>query len=610
MAVSLAMPLLCSALTSPNGKEYSVEDGGLYYANNATGGYSLVDADYSENLKIPYEVLGIFVTEVANEAFSDRIDIETVEFPQSLKKIGDSAFKNCVSLKSVTFSDADRLEIGSSCFSESGLAGELVLPDNVVLGWRSFYSTKIESLKFKGSFSFANSSTQAVFIKCNNLKRADLGTSGNLCEYMFQYCESLEYVKLPDECRSIGKYAFSYCRSLATVDNITPSLQTISESAFEFCEPLEEFKFLEGLKTMGNYVFLGTRLKEFTYPSTLDVGRYNASPRSLKTIVGTVKWLERVNVPSLEFLMENPLRISESEVGGADVYVDGVILEELTLPATTKNVNNGAFSNIRSLKRLIIPNMTVAATYGEYAFSDCDNLESVTVGAGMSTFSRGVFAGCDKLVEFTMSAKNKCETLPRDMFNGCVSLSSVSIDGVKNLGQSAFENCGLREVSWQGVESVGYGCFFGCRLLEKVSLPAATAVARDVFYNCERLVEVSMPEALTVEETAFGGCASLSVLDLPKVQIFNSDLRDCILLEDLFLPEVRKFSNSSYFGMPPNLKTADFPVLETLPYYNAFKGLEYLEHVNIPLIREIPDYAFYGCKRLTGLNMINFITVR
>lgn len=79
----------------------------------------------------------------------------------------------------------------------------------------------------------------AVFEWCENLSGISLPESvTTIGEYAFTGCTSLASVTIPDSVTTIGAYAFENCTSLSSV-TIPNSVTTIGESAFAVCSNLE-----------------------------------------------------------------------------------------------------------------------------------------------------------------------------------------------------------------------------------------------------------------------------------------------------------------------------------------------------------------------------------
>ena len=79
-------------------------------------------------------------------------------------------------------------------------------------------------------------------------------------------------------------------------------------------------------------------------------------------------------------------------------------------------------------------------TIGEFAFSDCSNLDSVVIPNSVTTIGRAAFRRCECLTSLTIP--NSVTSIGASAFYRCESLTSVTIgSGVTSIGYSAFGDC-------------------------------------------------------------------------------------------------------------------------------------------------------------------------
>ena len=138
-------------------------------------------------------------------------------------------------------------------------------------------------------------------------------------------------------------------------------------------------------------------------------------------------------------------------------------------------IADSAFKAENSIKSVVIP-----STYeyiGEYAFYDCDSLETVTIEEtkanesgerkpGMETIGKGAFESCDVLSGFKM---------PVD---------------VKVVSEYMLKDCkAITELDLSNVERISKGAFFGCSALSRVIVSdKITYATKEAFYGCDSLV--------------------------------------------------------------------------------------------------------------------------
>ena len=166
--------------------------------------------------------------------------------PDSVTEIGDFAFADCTSLKSIILSK--NLEIlGSSAFSNSGLE-KITIPDStIVLGIQAFN-------------------------ECRNLKEVNLSDNiKNIYKKVFSGCEKLEKINMPKNLEHICSFAFASCFSLKKID-LPENLTEIEEHAFAYCKSLEKVNLPESITEIGHSAFVCCKkLLDITIPSKIKV---------------------------------------------------------------------------------------------------------------------------------------------------------------------------------------------------------------------------------------------------------------------------------------------------------------------------------------------------
>ena len=130
------------------------------------------------------------VTEIEPRVFSCCY-IESVEFPDSLRIIGEGAFSHCDKLKSIKFGNGIE-KIGSQNDDE---------------GCFFAYCTELEEIEFPPSLKYLG---QNAFYGCKNLKRVRFNDGLMVIDKdAFNYCTNLKEVTLPYSLQEIGWHNFS-----------------------------------------------------------------------------------------------------------------------------------------------------------------------------------------------------------------------------------------------------------------------------------------------------------------------------------------------------------------------------------------------------------------
>ena len=161
-----------------------------------------------ENIVIPSSYQGVTVTAIADNGFNVdyyRSKIKSITIPDTIKKIGSSAFSYCSNLTSVTIPDSVT-SIGEDAFSYSGLTS-------------IYYTGDVASWCGISGLGNLMSGSETLYIDGNKLegKLTIPDSVTSIGDYAFLGCTGLTSVVIPDSVTSIGKGAFSGCSSLESI---------------------------------------------------------------------------------------------------------------------------------------------------------------------------------------------------------------------------------------------------------------------------------------------------------------------------------------------------------------------------------------------------------
>jgi len=146
------------------------------------------------------------------------------------------------------------------------------------------------------------------------------------------------------------------------------------------------------------------------------------------------------------------------------------------------------------VKRIIVGDSVT--TIGEYAFSYCSSLTSITIPNSVTTIKEYAFSNCSSLTSVTIP--NSVTTIGDNAFNGCSSLTSVTIPN--------------------SVTTIGGWAFSDCSSITSVTIPNSVTTIREyTFDNCSSLTSVTIPNSVTtIGGWAFSGCGSLTSVTIPN----------------------------------------------------------------------------------------------
>ena len=231
------------------------------------------------------------------------------------------------------------------------------------------------------------------------------------------------------------------------------------------------------------------------------------------------------------------------------------------------NINDAAFSNLKSLDSIEIPiSDTYSTNIGTNAFYNCTNLREVKfVGkrneATQITLSENAFAGCQNLESFEFlnaSIKKGC-------FENCSSLAEIDLSKIKNkkIEDNTFRGTLLLNITFSNrVREIGVRAFSetGIPALE---LPSQIKIIREFAFFYSTMLEkvVLSKELATLEDYAFAACPKLKEVHFTSEALptLGKNIFDrCHNLEKIYFnSEFEPFSDSVDF----NRKTKQYSFL-------------------------------------------------
>lgn len=171
---------------------------------------SVVIPDTVTYLRVKYAVKSI------GEYAFDHSDLTTIVIPDHIQSIGESAFRSCKNLTSVT------------------------LPEGIDKLFRVFaYCTSLHRITIPNSVTAVNT----VFAGCTSLDSVVLPPNITLLAATFANCHSLQYVTLPDSLQIIRRLTFLDCQNLRSI-TIPEKVTEVNTQAFKDCLALDTIRVL------------------------------------------------------------------------------------------------------------------------------------------------------------------------------------------------------------------------------------------------------------------------------------------------------------------------------------------------------------------------------
>ena len=287
-------------------------------------------------------------------------------------------------------------------------------------------------------------------------------------------------------------------------------------------------------------------------------------------------------------------------------------LTSVTIPNSVTSIGNRAFSGCSGLTSVNIPNSVTSIGIG--IFSGCTGLTSITIPNSVTSIGNYAFCDCIYLISITIP--NSVTSIGEKTFSGCTYLTSITIpNSVTSIGSSAFSYCsGLTSVTIpNSVTSIGGAAFYGCSSLTSITIPnSVTSIGSSAFLGCSGLTSVKIPNSVTsIGDWAFEACSGLTSVTIPNsvTSIGWHSFSGCSGLTSITIPNSVTNIGSYAFNGCSGLTSVTIPNSVTSIGDETFSGCSGLTSVTIPnSVTSIGELAFNGCSSLTSVTIPNSVT--
>ncbi|MGL4948625.1 MAG: leucine-rich repeat protein, partial [Mycoplasma sp.] len=420
-------------------------------------------------LVIPQVYKNTIVSKIGNEAFDGNKKIQTIVLPDTLTSIGDSAFRNCTSIRMETLVFDDKvLNPGKGIFeglSATHFSKEISVPlawDDLSTGWKSgFIGVNYRVRGRTTSLSLPSTSTSTI-------KRENIATS------------------LTGSVSEIG-----------TINNIDRLKTYIGDDVFKSYPTSTIFKIESSSKKDD----LTQRLSISTSKYWNDKGQ-TISSKKTSTIDISFDTTPLYNMSSDKTTI---LGFASDYLSQTELWNGG----DITLPPTITKIGESAFKNT-AIKS--ISNSEIVTFVDREAFFNCSSLKSINLpnvtNIGIKAFSADSYGELEHL-----TVSDKLKTIDGSAFERCSSLTSeLNLDGVTLIRLAAFRgatNVKFKNLSFlDTMTSIQNYVFSGAtKISGELSLSAAKSIGQDAFLDAESLYsdELVLEKTTNIGPEAFSG---------------------------------------------------------------------------------------------------------
>ncbi|NGM17547.1 leucine-rich repeat protein [Eggerthellaceae bacterium zg-893] len=146
----------------------------------------------------------------------------------------------------------------------------------------------------------------------------------------------------------------------------------------------------------------------------------------------------------------------------------GLAVEEVSLPSSLIEINEGAFRGCNMLKKIVVPNSVTRIL--DDAFRGCCLLKEIVLPDSVTHIGSRAFSSCSCLEEIVIP--DSVTYIGNEAFSSCSRLKEIVLpDSVTHIGSGAFSFCAcLEKIIILGSPYIGSRAFAKCRSLKRIEM--------------------------------------------------------------------------------------------------------------------------------------------
>ena len=618
-----------------------VEQNGLIFIKN-NNEYKLIDYIGSEEtVTLPLDINGeeytiyqmkgvknVIIpegfTEINDDAFSGCTSLESVKISKTVQIISLRAFNYCTKLCKVIFEEDSQLtNINEKAFHNCTSLQNIEIPSNVIaIDDTAFsYCENLRKVTFEDNSKLSKMNR---FIKCTNLESVEIpGSVISISSSVFYYAKNLKEIyyegTIEDWCNISITSIVSFSKHLyvknenneyyEVKDLLMPESVT-SIGMFQFCgiESMISVNIPSNITNIGDFAFQNCNIYKIINNSdlVLEFGSSNNGyiAYNAKIIIekdGTVRYKEGVT----EYLEKDDfVFIKENDEYKLIAYIG--TLDTVTLPL---NINGEKYIvyQMKGVKNVIIPNEFTEIN--DYAFKDCETLESIELSDALTKIGESSFSGCTSLKK--ISIPESVTIIGREAFYNSIDLVIYCEAITKPNGWDSSWNKSNCQVVWNYCEHV-----IGDWYTDEEPTCNEIGHRSKKCTKCNELIEEESIPALGHKYDENNVCIVCGIEKVHEGLVLELNgsgtgyiLKSIGTCTDLIIKIPNTYNGLPIYTISANaFENADNLTKITIPEgftsigENAFLNCSNLETIVLPsTLKTIGKNAFYECEKLTNV---------